>query len=308
MIKKLWNKRYARIGIVLILLFLLILVVSFFRSNSNNKRGMGRNRAVPVFLNEVKLGEIRSTLFYPAELHAEEEVKVYSVASGKIIKYNYREGDSVRRGSVIATLDRQEMWDDYMPVTVRAPISGIVARNYLDKGELATETTAISLIVGGSGITGTIKVPDSELPLVKVGMKAELMVSSIPDKVFVGKVSEVSPILDTTTRTARAEAIFNDDAASLVAGMFGDIVVITEKKEDVMVVPVKALLYENEGRNGPYCFVVEGDKAKKRTLTLGIVNEESVEVISGLKLGESVVVIGKENLSEDSPVVVTEDF
>jgi multidrug efflux pump subunit AcrA (membrane-fusion protein) len=308
LIRKLLSKKYARIGIVLILVVLLILVVSFFMPKPPNNRGMERDRAVPVFLNEVEPGEIRSTLFYPAELHAEEEVKVYSVASGKIIKYNYSEGDYIRRGSVLATLDRQEMWDDYMPVTVRAPISGIVARNYLDKGELATETTAISLIVGGSGITGTIKVPDSELPFVKVGMKAELVVSSVSDKVFVGRVSKVSPVLDTTTRTARAEVLFKDGAASLVAGMFGDIDVITEEKEHVMVVPVKALLYEKEGRNGPYCFVVEGDKAKKRTLTLGIVNEESAEVISGLKLGESVVVVGKENLKEDSQVVVTEDF
>ena len=308
MIKKVLNNKFARIGIVLILLLLLFLVISFFKSKpTDNRRGRDK-KTVPVLLAGVDFGKIRSTLFYSGELHADEEVKVFSVASGKIIKYNYKEGEYVRKGSVLATLERRERWDDYMPVTVRAPISGIVARNYLDKGELATETTAISLIVGGSGITVTIKVPDSELPLVKVGMKAELSVPSISDKVFIGEVSEVSPILDTTTRTARVELLFRDGITSLIAGMFGDIVIITEEKEEVMIIPSKALLFEREGRDGPYCFVVEDDKAKKRSLTLGIKNENSVEVLSGVKPEESVVVVGKENLKDDSSVVVTENY
>jgi membrane fusion protein, multidrug efflux system len=308
LIRKVLDKKYVRIGIVLILLLLLFLAISFFRSKPPDNRGRKGKKTVPVLLAKVDLGEIRSTLFYSGELHADEEVKVFSVASGKIIKYNYKEGEFVRKGSVLATLERREMWDDYMPVTVRAPISGIVARNYLDKGELATETTVISLIVGGSGITVAIKVPDSELPLVKVGMKAELSVPSISDKVFVGEVSEVSPILDTTTRTARAELLFKDGITSLIAGMFGDIVVIIEEKEGVPIIPTKALLFEREGRNGPYCFVVEDDKAKKRSLTLGIINEDSVEVLSGVKPGESVVVVGKENLKDDSSVIVTENY
>jgi multidrug efflux pump subunit AcrA (membrane-fusion protein) len=305
------NKKYARIGIVvLVSLLLVLLVIVFFSSKTpgKGKRGMNFDRAVPVVLGEVETGKIRSALFYSGELHAQEEVKVFSVAAGKIIKYYYREGDSVRKGSVIATLERQERWDDYMPVTVRAPISGIIARNYLDRGELATETTAVSLIVGGRGITVTIKVPDTELPLIKVGMKAELTVPTVSDKAYTGRVSQVSPVLDTTTRTARVELLFVDGAASLIAGMFGNILVITEEKEGVKIVPTKTLLYEKQGREGPYCFVVEEGKAKKRPLTLGIVNEKSAELLTGIEIGESVVVIGKENLKEGSPVVVTEDY
>ncbi len=308
MIRKILTNKFARIGIVLAILLLLFLVIRFFRSPSPENRGRRDRKAVPVLLAEVDFGKIRSTLFYSGELHAEEEVKVFSVAPGKIIKYNYKEGQFVRKGSVLATLERRERWDDYMPVTIRAPISGIVARNYLDKGELATETTVISLIVDGSGITVTIKVPDNELPLVKVGMKAELSVPSISDKVFIGEVSEVSPILDITTRTARVELLFRDGITPLIAGMFGDIVVITKEKEGVIIIPAKALLFEREGRDGPYCFVVEDDKAKKRSLTLGIINEDSVEVLTGVKLGESVVVVGKENLKDDSSVVVTENY
>lgn len=309
-LSKLSNKKYARIGIVLGILLLALLVVGLFVSKPAGKGGRGMNfdRAVPVMLGEVEPGKIRSTLFYSGELHAEEEVKVFSVAAGKIIKYYYKEGDYVGKGSVIATLERQERWDDYMPVTVRAPISGIIARNYLDRGELATETTAVSLIVGGRGITVTIKVPDTELPLIKVGMKAELTVPTVSKEVFTGKVSQVSPVLDTTTRTARVELLFVDGATSLIAGMFGNIFIVTEEKDGVMIIPTKAILYEKQGREGPYCFVVEEEKAKKRPLTLGIVNEESAELLSGVEAGESVVVIGKENLKEDSSVVVTEDY
>ena len=282
-------------------------------SISGEKKGtplendMEESSTIPVAAIEVRPGDIRHTLFYTADLFAEDEVEVYGVADGTVIEYRFSEGDRVRRGDVLVTLERLEMYDKYLPLTVRAPIHGIVARNYLDTGELATPQTPLSLVVGSTTIKAVIHAPGSDTGLIEVGMGAKLSVLEIPREIYPGMVSEVSPVLDSNTRTSRIEVLFENDDAELVSGMYGDIEIITEEKSDVLTLPTNALLFESAGRVDPYCFVVEGnDTAVKRSLALGIVTEDLVEILSGLEAGEIVVIDGKENLEDGTAVLVTD--
>jgi hypothetical protein len=84
--------------------------------------------------------------------------------------------------------------------------------------------------------------------------------------------------------------------------MFGDITIVTERKENRTCIPVGALLYEKGGRKAPYCFVIEKNIAHRRPLTLGIVNEEAAEVIAGLKPGVKVAASGRDTLKDGSIV------
>jgi multidrug efflux pump subunit AcrA (membrane-fusion protein) len=305
------------IAVVAILFFSIFALRSVFSSNEKGSpdgegkrppfgREMEEGRKIPVSVVEVEPGGIKDTLFYTAELQAEDEVEVYSVAAGKVIRYNFDEGEPIRKGEILVTLERQEIYDEYLPLNVRAPISGIVARNYLDSGDLATTQTPLSLIVGSKKIKAIVNVPGMERGLIAVGMKAELVVTEVPERVFIGVVKEISPILDPTTRTTRVEVLFENEDASLVSGMFGDIELIIEEKTDVITLPYRALLFESGGRKDPSCFVVEGDRAVKRSLSLGIMTEEQAEVTSGVEPGDRVIVGGKENIREGSVVVVTD--
>lgn len=258
----------------------------------------------------VKIGEgtIRETLFYTGDLHAEREVNVHSVVTGKVIRYNYSEGDRVKKGSTLVLLERTETWDEFKPVVVESPISGIVAINYLDKGELATPQTPLSMVVGGKGIKVAIKVTDIELGMIKKGMKAELKVPPFPGKIFNGVVSKVAPVIRRETRTASVEILFENEDHMLLSGMFGDIRIIVETKENVIIVPYDTLLFEKVGKVGPYCFVLEGEKiVKKRNLKTGMIEEEKVEVIEGLKVGELVIDLGKESLKDGKEVLAIEE-
>jgi RND family efflux transporter MFP subunit len=138
-------------------------------------------------------------------------------------------------------------------------------------------------------------------------MRAELTIPEAPHKIHPGTVGEVSPVRDSNTRTSRIEVLFENDAAELVSGMYGDIEIIVEENSDVLTLPTGALLYEASGRVDPYCFAVEeDDTAVKRSLTLGIITEDRVEVLSGLEAGEIVIIDGKENLEDGAAVVVTD--
>jgi multidrug efflux pump subunit AcrA (membrane-fusion protein) len=290
---------------ILLVLFVLV-VIRIIGSKLFAKEETPPIEKDPVSIVEVKRDLIRKTLFYTGDLHAEKEVMVYSLVPGRVIRYNFNEGDTIRKGATLAVLERTETWDKFKPVIVEAPISGTIALNYLDVGELATTQTPLSLIVGGGGIRVMIKVPDVELGLIKEGMKAELNVPIAPGRIFHGTVERKSPVIERTTRTAQVEMFFKNGDGSLLAGMFGDVTIIVEEKEEALAIPFDAILFENEGMSGPFCFVIEDEKAIKRPLTLGIVESKKVEVVSGLEAGEIVADLGKENLEDGSEVLIIE--
>jgi len=304
------KKTYIKIGILIIVALMIVLAVVRFVMNNGPKGfppGFSPGEySTPVAVSEVYIGTIRDTLLYTGDIHALSEAEVYSVASGTIIRYLYGEGYSVRKGQILVTLERQETWDVYMPLTVRAPISGIVARTYLDAGELATESTPLALIVAGDEMKAVIRVPEGEMNRIALGMEAGLTVPSIEDHVFTGEVSEISPVLDADTRTCRMTILFDNDGMNLVAGMYGYVSVVTEEKSDAVCVPAVSVLFEGGGREGPYCFVIEDDTAHLRPLEIGIVAEDRIEALSGVEAGDLIVVSGHEALKDGGSVVVTE--
>ncbi len=297
------GKREFKIAVgIIAVCFLSLVVARGVQRYGNFGNDRPKDAATPITVSDVSLGSIEETLFYTADLHAENEAEVYSLAPGKVIRYYYREGEPVNKGATLATLERQEKWDEYMPVVVEAPISGIVARNYLSVGELATTTTPLALIVGGDTIKAVVKAPDMEVGRIKAGMAARLTITAIPGVIFPGRVHQVSPFLDPNTRTARIELQFEKVDPSFTSGMFGDITIVTERKDDVTCIPTGALIYEKQGRKAPYCFVIENNTAHRRSLTLGIVNEERAEVIAGVKSGAKVAVSGRDTLMDGTAV------
>jgi len=304
------KKTYIKIGIGVVIA--LMIIPAAIRVILNHGPGgfppgfTPEEQTTPVSVTEVSLGTIRDTLIYTGDIHALFEAEVYAVASGTVIRYHYDEGEYIRKGQVLVTLERRETWDVYMPLTVRAPISGIVARNYLDAGELATDSTPLSLIVAGDEMKAVIKVPEAEMGMIALGMQAELTIPSIKNHVFTGEVSEISPVLDTDTRTCRMAITFENDGMSIVAGMYGYVSIITEEKTDVVCVPANTVLFDEEGREDPYCFVVEDDTAHRRSLEVGIISNDLIEVLSGVDVGERIVVSGQEGLEDGGLVVIIE--
>jgi multidrug efflux pump subunit AcrA (membrane-fusion protein) len=102
------------------------------------------------------------------------------------------------------------------------------------------------------------------------------------------------------------EIVFENGDGSRFAGMFGDVTLIVEEKDDALIIPTEALLFEGQEMAAPYCFVVDDDMVVKRPVTIGIVDKEKIEVTSGLEPGELVVDLGKENIEDGDRVLVVD--
>jgi len=303
-VEKKHKKIIIGIMAVVAVLFLFLTIFRISHSKIFKTETVDTVKKSSVSVVAARMETIRNTLFYTGDIHAKNEATLYTLVTGRIAKYNFHDGDRVNDGDVVVVLERIENWDEFMPVLVKSPISGTLAFTYLNAGELATPQTPLALIVGGGGSVVSILVPDTELVLIKRGMEAELRVPTNPDSVFSGTVTNVSTAVEKITRTARVEIACDDRGGNLLSGMFGDVTIILEKKDNALVIPSESLLYDGEGKTLPYCFVVSSEIAHKAPLTLGIVEKGKVEVTSGLNAGDNVVTLGKENLKEDSPVTI----
>lgn len=186
--------------------------------------------------------------------------------------------------------------------SVTAPISGVVASREIKPGNFVQINTPIFTIVDTSRLEATLNVPEREIEVLKAGQPVELLVDALPGKRFAGSVDRVSPVVDSGSGTFRVIATF-DGQEQLQPGMFGRIKIRYDQRADALVIPRNALL---EDGNEPAVFVIRGGKAARAALKLGYDDGPWVEVRSGLKTGDQVVVAGKAALREGTTVKVLE--
>lgn len=185
---------------------------------------------------------------------------------------------------------------------VTAPISGVVASREIKPGNFVQINSPIFTIVDVSRLEATLNVPEREIEKIKPGQPVVLTVDALPGKTFEGKVDRVSPVVDAGSGTFRVISAF-DGGALLQPGMFGRIRIRYDQRANALVIPRNALL---EDGGDPAVFVIRGGKAARAALKLGYDDGPWVEVRSGLKAGDQVVVAGKAALRDGSAVKVLE--
>ena len=127
------------------------------------------------------------------------------------------------------------------------------------------------------------EIPEKMAPWIKDGQPVELQVDAYPDKTFTGKVSRISPAVNTATRAFPFEALVPNRDALLKPGTFAASTSRAARTIEVLTLPYAALQYRY-GVNR--VFVVDGDKLVVRELKVGERIGDRIEILSGVKAGE----------------------
>lgn len=285
---------------------IIILVVGFSIFNfltGSGKRGPEEVIAkIPVSAVMAKRGSLKEYLFYVGDIKAKDEATVYPKVTGKIIEKLANEGDSVKRGDVIAYIDRDEIGFQFAKAPVESPIYGIVGKVYVDIGTSVSPQEPVGLVVNMDAVKVKVDITERDLPKVRKGQVARVKVDAYPGEVFEGAIEKVSPIVDLLSRTAMVEIRIPNSGHRLKPGMFARINILITEKKDVLVIPRDAIIKENSSN---YVFVVGGDnKVHRQRIDLGLHENNKFEVIDGLNEGELVVTMGNTRLKEGDVVEV----
>ncbi len=247
----------------------------------------------------VQRGTVSRSVQLIGVLQGEQQVTVTSKITGRVTEIVKPEGSPVEKDEPIAYVVNDIPGMDYKPGPVRSPITGVVGKVYVEVGQSVAPTMPFATVARFSDrVKMKAVVSDGDLPFIKRGAKATIFLSAIPDTVFSGTVTLVSPMLDPQTRTATVEITIPNPKRRLVPGMAGMARITVEEKKDVARVPLAALFTTNEIR----VVVIKESTAHFREVNFGLRGDEWVEVLSGLEPGEMVATIGKERVKEGQSV------
>ncbi|HTM31141.1 MAG TPA: efflux RND transporter periplasmic adaptor subunit [Vicinamibacterales bacterium] len=185
---------------------------------------------------------------------------------------------------------------------IRAPFDGYVEKRLVNLGEYVRVQTPVMGVVRIDPLKVTAEIPEKMGPWIQDGQAVELIVDAFPDRPFAGKVSRISPVVNTSTRAFPFEALVPNPEATLKPGTFARVRIVTAKVDQVLTLSYSSLQYRY-GVNR--VFVVDKDHLSMRELKVGERVGERIEVLEGVKPGETVATTGVDKLEDGLKVKVS---
>lgn len=184
---------------------------------------------------------------------------------------------------------------------LRAPFNGVVANLFGKQFNTATTTEPFCVIIDPSSLEVAFSVLESELPLIKVGDKVEVIPFALGETRTTGQITEVNPLVNTDGMVQVKAAVKNN--GKLYEGMNAR-VSIQRSLGKQLVIPKSALVL----RSGKQVvFTLVDGKAYWNYVTTGLENAGYYTITEGLKEGDQVITSGNINLAHESPVLITEE-
>lgn len=253
---------------------------------------------------KVERQNIQISILTTGKVYPENRVEIKPPVAGRIEEVLVREGQEVKKGSVLAWMSSSERaalidsarargpeelkeWEEiYKPTPILAPISGMIILRSVESGQSFTTSEAVLVMSDHLVVQATLD--ETDLASVKPGQKVEIRLDAYPDDAISGKVLRIAYESTTTNNvtTYTAYVLPEDPPEFMRSGMTANVSVYVNSKENVVAVPNSML------RNTPQGVEVKvktTEGIKNALLTLGITDGKFSEVIEGVKEGDVVV-------------------
>ncbi|WP_149241649.1 efflux RND transporter periplasmic adaptor subunit [Dyadobacter sp. 32] len=183
--------------------------------------------------------------------------------------------------------------------SVQAPISGRIVKKNIEAGEFVNVGTSLGTILDVSRLKVQVNIGESDVYKLKEGQHVQVKTDIYPDKTFDGTISYIAPLGDESHNYPVEIVIQN--SGNLKAGTFVSVSFSQKTSQATLQIPRSALV---ESIRNPYVYVLENKTARQRKIEVGREFGDKIEVLSGLKAGETVITTGQINLSEGAAVQV----
>lgn len=188
--------------------------------------------------------------------------------------------------------------------TITAPFDGIISELNITTGSMVSQQTPVASIISEE-LEAEIEVQESLISQVENGQFASMQITAYPGQDFPAVVTSVAPTANKDTRTFKVSITPTEGEELLRSGMFADVAILTQENKNSTLAPQEAIVQEG---NQPTVFVLNDDNTvEKRNVTTGLHDNERVEILSGLKPGDLVVIAGQPNLVDGVKVEPVND-
>jgi multidrug efflux pump subunit AcrA (membrane-fusion protein) len=264
-------------------------------------------RIYPVVVQTPRLGELQYRVILTGDIKADTEVNVRPRTAGRAEEIYVEEGDYVNKDdallSFVSGISSES--DIYEDMIVRAPIAGLVGVKLIKEGEQVGGSSGslnpVFTLYSIDDVKIYADVSEKDYSLVAKGTPAEIRLDAFPGETFHGRVNNIRPVIDPLSRTTQVEIKLPNPRHRIKPGMFAKVDLVLKRETNVEIIPFDAVL----GESDKYVFVAQDGKAVKKPVTLGLQQEENVEVSSGLTAQDKVIVLGERVISEGAKIMET---
>lgn len=239
----------------------------------------------------VKKGDVLFELYSPTLVNAQEEY-LQAVSSRSKPLISASKGRLAALGVSQGQIDRlAKTRKVQQKLKVFAPQDGIVARLNVREGMFVKPATEVMMLADLSSVWLLAEVFESQADWVRLDAPAEVKLSYLPGRDWEGKVEYIYPSLDPKTRTLKVRLRFDNPDEALKPNMFADITIYGGAKRNVLVVPREALIRTGQQER----LILDRGEGRftPRVVRAGIEVGDWIEIIEGVREGDSVVMSGQ---------------
>jgi RND family efflux transporter MFP subunit len=204
-------------------------------------------------------------------------------ASDKPLKVAYNSVEQARFTHQKAV----EALDD---MTITSPISGMVASLNVEKGEYALNSQPSAVVMDIGVVKIRISAVENIINRLYEGQKASVRIPAVSDEEYTGSISTISPSADERSLLYPVDISVENLEHGLKPGMFARTSIRNDVRENVIVVPAQAVVKES---GNDVLYIEQDGRAVQRGVEIGIDTGEYIEIISGLDVGERVIIKGQ---------------
>lgn len=260
---------------------------------------------------EVKLGELIAQIDVAALKAALESAEAsFNLADRQ---YERRKGLFDRGVAAKEELDRtmtertqalsalRQARVEYQRGFVRSPVHGIVNRLFVDEGEYVDRGNPVADVVNVVKIKVVVNVPERDVSFLAVGREVFVTVDALPGRSLVGTIDFVPFKADGSTRTFPVRVVLFNQGRDIRPGMIARVAFLRRLIPDALSVPLSAVVDKGGER---LLFVEESGVARSRSIEIGVIQRDRVQIVKGLSPGDRVIVTGQNNVEDGIPVEV----
>ena len=201
----------------------------------------------------------------------------------------------------LALTDLEQIKVKYNHGFPKSPITGIINHLYVDVGEYADVGKPIADIVNIDKIKINVRVPELDVRYVKKGQKTPIKTDAFAERPLSGTVDYVSFKADPATKTFLVRSVIDNPGHDIRPGMIGRVAFVRRVIPDAVAAPLFAIVDKGGER---IVFLEKNGVAESRTISIGVIEGDRVQITSGLNVGDHLIVKGHTEVEDGMKVTV----
>ncbi len=186
-------------------------------------------------------------------------------------------------------------------LTLYSPYSGVITEKKVIRGARITIGADLFKIVDLSTVWAFVHIPEKDIPFVREGMQATMLVPQVPGKTFPGRVSFIFPYMDSKARDLKVRVSFRNRRFQLRPGMYATILLKNKFSKQFVTAPSSAVIRTGT-RELVFVYRGNGEFEPREVQTGAVGSGDRVQILSGLREGEAVVVSGQFLLDSETRI------